>query len=87
MYELDCQWQKSSKIGATVQISEKIRPFWGKNLKGKSLGQQEAAGLFLDTLVLDLINLIIPCEQKEVKIRPQSTGSVLLGESHHDASV
>lgn len=88
-YKLYSQWQKSSEIRATVQIREKIRPVWGKTWRWfwKSLGQQEEAASFLDTLGLDLINTIIPCKQKDIKIRPQSTGSILLGESHYDASV
>lgn len=88
-YEVYSQWQKSSEIRTTVQICEKIRPFWGKTWRWfwKSLGQQEAAGPFLDTLGLVLINIIIPCKWKEIKIGPQSTGSILLGETHYDASV
>lgn len=63
-YKLYSQWQKSPEIRATVQTCKKMRPFWGKTWRWfwKSLGQREEAGLFLDTLGLDLINIIIPCE-------------------------
>lgn len=44
---------------------------------------QQEVDSFLDTLDLDLINIIIPSRQKEIKIRPQSTEIVLLGESHY----
>lgn len=30
-YELYSRWQKSSEMRATVQVCEKIRPFWGKS--------------------------------------------------------
>ena len=86
-YELYSRLQKSLKSG--LWICEKIRPFWGKTWRWfwKSSGQQEEAGSFLDNLGLDHIGLIIPCKHEEIRIRPQSTGIILLGESHCHASV
>lgn len=71
-----------------------ITPFWGKKLPFLGLkmvlkepGTARRTGSFLDTLGMDLINIIIHCKWKEIKISPQSTGIILFGESHYGASV
>lgn len=77
----------SSGLWEITPFWDKRTLFWGWRWFWESLGQQEEAGSFLDTLGMDLINIIIPCKWKEIKISPQSTGIILFGESHCGASV